>query len=398
MQHHSVPQTVAAVLLSLLFLAGCTVRVDSAVELASDDTAVVDLTVGIMLDQDLPPGATDGADTELTPEQAMDGLEQTAQDCGFDVDQAAAEPYEEDGFMGASVRLDGISLDAVNCFFTSEDQQFFSSFDISREDADFVFAAEVVDVGGLLSGGLGQKRVVAQASNDPSVDPGAVDQEALDQLEQELGDELDGLGDLPGLGDAEVTFELTFALTFPGEVEQNNATQVDGNSASWELDGSGGIMMASGGAESGGGIGAVLPWVLVALLLLAGVGLLIFVLVRSRGNKDQASAGPYGPGQFGQGAPGQPGQWAPQQQPSGQPPQTGPPSQPNQWAPQQPPGQPQQPSGQPQQPPGQPQQPPGQPAEPPQGSSSGEGQSDKPYDPSATRVFRPQDPSGPDNT
>jgi hypothetical protein len=57
---------VLPILLTMLALlaAGCQVRIDTAVDLREDDTAVVDLTVGVKLQEGLPPEVAGGASEE----------------------------------------------------------------------------------------------------------------------------------------------------------------------------------------------------------------------------------------------------------------------------------------------------------------------------------------------
>ncbi|HUG85753.1 MAG TPA: hypothetical protein VMM13_14405 [Euzebya sp.] len=429
-----------AVGLLALALAGCQVRVDSDIELRADDTAVLDLTVGIMLEEGLPPEATEDP---LDPAEAEEGLTETAASCGFSTDVASVEPYAEDGFEGARIILDGISLEALNCFFTDDvDNQFFDTFSVTREGDDFVFAASIPNLAAELTEGLAGQKVNRSRTEVAQEDP----EELLSELEQQLEDAfsegavpgelpgtegLDALGEgLGALGDPDELFEITVSVTFPGGVGEHNATRVEGNTAIWELGGNGGTLMARGGADSGVLGGVSLLVILLVVLGLLLIALVVFLLLRRRGKGSPPEYGQPGlgqapPGYGQQPPPGQPA-WG-QQPPPGQPGfgaqpgwgQQPPPGQPGfgaqpGWGQQPPPGQPgfgEQPGYGQQPPPGQPgvgdqpgwgqQPPPGQPGwgqqppapQPPQQPDAAETppEADKPVNPDATRTFRPQD-------
>ncbi|WP_420180695.1 LppM family (lipo)protein [Paenarthrobacter sp. TA1.8] len=133
--------------------------------------------------------------------------------------------------------------------------------------------------------------------------------------------------------------EASVKFTFPGKVVEANGATVDGNTATFDMLALNGTVVQAK-AEANSGIPMWIIWILVAVLVIAGALVLLFVLLRKRSARQEpalAGATPYGqPGDAPQ--PGQAG-YAPQQQPAYNPQQP--------YAPQQPPYSPQPPVQQP---------------------------------------------------
>ncbi|CAN5511063.1 hypothetical protein BH23ACT9_BH23ACT9_15140 [soil metagenome] len=411
----------------LTLLAGCQVRIDTGIDLRSDNTAVVDLTFGIMFEEGLPDGFADEmGEDPMNPEDAEADIMASADACGFSAADVDVQPFSEDGFDGARIRLDGITLDAVNCFFSEDgDEQFFETFSLTREGDEYVFNASIRNLAADFEEGLGQgfgnKTVGGREVAQEEVDPEAI----LSELEA-LGSELEGLEgfeDLQGFEDlfgggfgeglenpAEL-FQITIRLSFPGGVRDSNATRVEGSTAIWELDGSGGVLTARGGAGGGGADTAeaatadagddtagadggatsaaaepaaaatsFLPWLLIGLGVLVLVVVLV-LLLRRRGQSSPPPGqfdpnAPQGYGSAPQGYGGAPGQGYAAAPPA--------------WS-----QQPQQPQWDQQAPPQQPQWD-QQPTPPPVHQPAPSPQQDQPaqspgYNPDSTRTFRPED-------
>ncbi len=133
--------------------------------------------------------------------------------------------------------------------------------------------------------------------------------------------------------------EASVKFTFPGKVVEANGATVDGNTATFDMLALNGTVVQAK-AEANAGIPMWIIWILVAVLVIAGSLVLLFVLLRKRSARQEpalAGAAPYGqPGNAPQ--PGQAG-YAPQQQSAYNPQQP--------YAPQQPPYSPQPPVQQP---------------------------------------------------
>ncbi len=407
----------AALALAVLSLlaAGCQVRVDAGIELQPDDVASVDLTIGIRLEEGFPSDVP--TEDAMSVEDTESEIADLASTCGFDASAADITQYDEDGFMGVNVALDSIPLDAVNCFFTEQgDDQFFQSFELERDGDEYVFAATIPDLTqgfteafseGFSEGLGGQKRQVAAEGDAP------LDEDALgDALEEGFGE---------ALQNPEELFEITIRVTFPGNVGENNATRVEGTTAIWEVGAGETQLMARGEASEGGGLGGTLLWVLVGILFLAGLGLILFLVLRGRNRTSPTDTPAYQGGPPGTGVPpghegahfppaGGPGTVPPQGAPGQAPPpgvapggpppaswggtppvsQTPPPpGDPGGWG--QSPQAPQPPPPQPQAPP-----PPVPDQSPPPPAPEGPADGGEPPARGATRTFRPQDLLPPD--
>ncbi len=134
--------------------------------------------------------------------------------------------------------------------------------------------------------------------------------------------------------------EASVKFTFPGKVVEANGATVDGNTATFDMLALNGTVVQAK-AEANAGIPMWIIWILVAVLVIAGALVLLFVLLRKRSARQEpalAGATPYGqPGYAPQ--PGGQAGYAPQQQSAYNPQQP--------YAPQQPPYSPQPPVQQP---------------------------------------------------
>ena len=134
------PRIRPAVLLALmaLVLSGC--MVDVGIEVRDDDTAAVDISFGVQAGAFPDASATE----DLDPEEAQGDVEEVAGRCGFDPGAVSTEEFEQDGFQGVRVRVDPLSLEALNCFFTEDaDDALFETFSLTREGDTYVFNASL---------------------------------------------------------------------------------------------------------------------------------------------------------------------------------------------------------------------------------------------------------------
>ncbi len=192
---------VALLILLVLGMSACTIRLDVGVDVKEDETG--SLTMFIGLDDEMSQLASQfgGDDTSI-----VDQLTQQAPE-GFD-----SEPYSEDGFEGVKLSTTFNSIADLNTKLTSagSDQagaiggNLVNDFSLTHEGDEFHFSANLTGVD------QGLTDVIGEAGG---------------------GDMLSGFD--PGvLSDA---FDVRFSLTLPGNVKDNNADTVNGNTLTWNL-------------------------------------------------------------------------------------------------------------------------------------------------------------------
>ncbi|WP_341249919.1 LppM family (lipo)protein [Euzebya pacifica] len=317
-------------LIALLVLStACTVRFQTDVVLSEDNTATLDLIIGVRFEGDWPAEASEVAE-DMDPEEAASDIRALADQCGFSEDAVTAGEYTEDDFMGVQITLTSVPVESINCFLGQDPDSPFEEFSIVRDGDDFVFNG-TIDLNQAVAGsGLGQKRQVAQA--EVAQDTPEEIQQQVDEAFSELEQQLEGLPtdfptDFPedfaseledfgsefeqgfedALGGAAPEFEATVSVTFPGEVSEHNAETIDGNTVTWNLSvDSPTTMMAVGSATEGGGSGSLL-FIIIGVVVLLLILLGLFLFLRSRGKKKAAAPAFGGPPGAGYGAPGQPG-------------------------------------------------------------------------------------------
>ena len=249
-------------------LAGC-VKMDMALELQADDT--VDGTMIV---------AVSSALAELSGQDPDTIAEQLAGD-SIDLEQGtitSQEPYDDGEYIGSTMTFEGETLDS---FAGTSDGE----LGIVRDGDDFV-------VSGTLD--LSEAALGAGADADATV---ATMMESID---------------------------IQISVTFPGEVSEHNG-QLSGNTVTWTPNYGETLELSARGSAVEGGGGSDLPLGLligIGAAVLVAVGLIVFLVVRSRKSSAQpaAATAAYGaPAQPGYAAPQQPAQPGYGQQPPAQP-------------------------------------------------------------------------------
>ncbi|MCE7884153.1 MAG: hypothetical protein DYH08_09890, partial [Actinobacteria bacterium ATB1] len=277
------PTVVAAL---ALVLSGC---FRSEIGIDVHDAKSVDITILMAFDTE----SMSGFMPEGTGDDLFDQLDETPP---FPVDteqEVEIEPYDEDGYQGAKYTVKDVPLDEVQDLLGSD-----------------TFELEWGPDGG---------RFEATASMEglPGVGDLTESLPGLGDLGGELGGELppdapEGLGNLDDLGAQMDQFltqgmqdmSVSFSVTMPGPVEENNGTEVRGNTVVWKFSGDqlqsteASVMSATWGPA-----GSSIPWMWMAIggaaLLLV---VLVIVLVTRRKRPEPALGGEY-PGGHGAGPP-----------------------------------------------------------------------------------------------
>lgn len=230
---------VAATAVMVLALAGC-FKLDMDLTVNSDDT--LDGTVVFAIDKDLSEMAG-GQDSELDQGNLPEG--------------ATVEDYDQDGFVGQKVTLDGVSMDELNTSFSGEgDTGGPGQWQLTHEGDEYRFTGDM-DMTDLASSG---------------------------------SDELDMSAFMQGA-------ELRVALTFPGEVTESNG-KVDGNTVVWEPKIGEKNEMTAVAKESSGLSTWIIVGIAAAVVLLLLIAAGVVLLVRGRGTppeQAQQTAAPMGP-------------------------------------------------------------------------------------------------------
>ncbi|GMA24318.1 hypothetical protein GCM10025864_20770 [Luteimicrobium album] len=228
-------------------LAGC-VKLDMAFTLHSDDTASGTVVYAI---QDSAAEAL-GQDPEDLLTEGTDG-EDPATDFG---EGATSEPYHEGGYTGTRITLKNTSIDDLDQGSGDED-----ALSIKRDGDEFVVSG---------------KLDLAELADDSG----------------DLGD----AGSLVSPDQIASLFDVTIAITFPGEVvSADKSAKVDGNTVTWTSD-AGTVLnldargKATGDGDGGGGGGGVPVWVwiLVGVVVLAVAAAVVLALTR-HGRTDGAA-------------------------------------------------------------------------------------------------------------
>jgi hypothetical protein len=235
-----VKRYVLILMLLALVLSACTIRFDVGVVVNEDETGTFSLFMG--LDEELQQLANEGGAEGL---DLTEGLEDVPE--GWTVEEVS-----EDGFDGVRASTDFDSFEDLEKRLgelnestdTGIGTDFLSDFGLTHEGDEFRFE---VDVSGL-------------------------DQELTDAMgEGGGGDDLfSGMDPATFLEDL---FEIRFKLTLPGEIGDNNADVVEGNTLIWNvgLSDEGGTYEAV--SSTGGSNSALLyAGIGVAALVVAGVG------------------------------------------------------------------------------------------------------------------------------
>lgn len=241
-------------------LAGC-VKMDMALELQADDT--VDGTMIV---------AVSSALAELSGQDPDTIAEQLAGD-SMDLEQGtitSQEPYDDGEYIGTKMTFEGETLDS---FAGTTDGE----LGIVREGDEFVVSG------------------------------------TLDLSEAALGAGGDANETVAGMMD---DIDIQISITFPGKVSEHNG-ELSGNTVTWSPKfGETLELSARGSAVEGGGGSSGLPIALligIGVAVLVAVGLIVFLVARSRKSSAQPAAA--APGYAGYGAPqapAQPGYGAPQ--------------------------------------------------------------------------------------
>lgn len=226
-------KTIGLAAASVVALAGC-IKMDMHLDLQSDDSVDGTMTVAVSK----PLAELSGQDADALVDQMRSDFLGSSDD----FDSVSADPYEDDDFIGSTMRFEGAALDQFSGGATGD------SISIVRDSDEFVIS-------------------------------GVMD----------LADEAEDL-DMSMLGGA---MDIKIAVTFPGAVASHNG-ELDGRTVTWipkigerlEID-------ARGSAVGGGGGGLpLLAIVGIGLAVLAVVLVVVILLLRNRSRS--ADAVPYG--------------------------------------------------------------------------------------------------------
>jgi hypothetical protein len=226
-------------LLLALGLSACTIRFDVGVDVNEDETGTFALFVGF--DEEFQQLAEQGGGDDLN---ITEGLEEVPE--GW-----SAEEVTEDGFEGVRIATDFSSFEDLETRLgelnettdTGVGTDFLSGFGLTHEGDEFRFK---VDVSGL-------------------------DEELTGAIGEGGGEDLFSGIDPTSL--IEDLFQIRFKLTLPGEIGDNNADSVEGNTLVWNvgLSDEGGTYEAV--STTGGGSSALLyVGIAAAGLVVVGVG------------------------------------------------------------------------------------------------------------------------------
>lgn len=206
----------------VLALAGC-VRVQAELRLEPDDTVDGQIVVAVALSDDTEDARSEALDRVGDIESALLGS------LG-DAPGVSTSAYDEDGYLGSRITLDGVALDA----FSGQRPE---SFRFVREDDEYVFTG------------------------------------VLDFTAQSIPDDGDG-------GDES---NLTVAISFPGEVAEHNG-ELDGQTVRWSTTTDERVEMRARGAASAPGVPALVIVLVIAglLVLVAAAVLGVWLVLRKR--------------------------------------------------------------------------------------------------------------------
>lgn len=257
------PATSALIALAAaVILTGC-YRINVSIEVDDDGSGEASFLMAVdpgAFESLMGPMAEFGDEGEFSRDELC-SPEALAESFGEVTDDMTVEPYDEDGYCG---EIRTVSFDA--------DEGVGSALsDMSADDGSFVLE-ELPDGGWRF-----EANDVSAAPTDEGLDDEFVDAEMMEML----------------LGDAEFTFEVTL----PGKPVDHNATSVDGNTFTWDLDIFDPVANLYAETEPGdpGGSSSSWIWIVVVVVAIAVAGAVAFVLLRRRSEPDG------GPGDTGTG-------------------------------------------------------------------------------------------------
>lgn len=238
-------------LLLTLALSACTIRFDIGVDVNEDESGTFVLFMGF-----------DEEFRQLMEQSGGEDLDFT-QDLSEVPDDWTVEEVTEDGFEGVRISSEFSDFEDLERRIEELDSttdtgistDFLSDFGLTHEGDEFRFRVDVSGLGDDLAGSLGSEGGDLVEGMDPSA------------LIEDL-------------------FQIRFKLTLPGEIGENNADEVDGNTLLWNvgLSDDGGTYEAV--SSTGGGSSAlILGAVAVAAVVGVGVG-----VTAAKRRKDQSAA------------------------------------------------------------------------------------------------------------
>lgn len=208
-------RTVAIALIAVFALTGC-LRMNVAMTLNTDNT--VDTTMVVAIEKGV--GESLGMSDD-------DVLEQLTGELGADLDGGTQEPYDQDGFIGTKVTVEGQSLDEI-------------------------------------AGDVGTEGLSITRAGDTFVVDGTLEDAGTETTEE-----------LP------VGAEVTVSITFPGEVTEHNGT-LEGTTVTWDLMDAPETIHAVGNATTDEGLPGWVMIALAVLLFLVIVAVVGVIAFRSR--------------------------------------------------------------------------------------------------------------------
>jgi hypothetical protein len=239
-----------------LSLTAC-MKMDMNLEINADDTVDGSVVMAFSRDfMDMAGMMGEDADMDDLLEGFMD-FDPESEDVP---DYASVEPYDDGDFVGQQMNFDGAPLEE---FSEGADM---SGMSIVREGDQFVF-----------------------------------------QGDMDMTDETGEMGDIPPGMLENMDFDLRVSITFPGEVLEHNGS-LSGTTVTWEPQiGEPNDMFAR--AMDSGGAGGGMPvwlWIVIGVVIVAGLAGLLFFMSRSKGEPAPADAAAPVPAPVAPGMPGAP--------------------------------------------------------------------------------------------
>ena len=247
--------TIFIALATTLALTGC-LKVDMALEVHEDSMVSGEMTMGISkAAKQMMEGFAESFGDEA---DASGGLDDEFFEADDVPEGATVEPYEDDKFIGQTMKFDKVSLEEINQSTTEEDSD---EWTLRREGDTFVFEAD---------GDFGGEE--ASEAQDTDMDLG------FEELFAEA--------------------ELRIAVTFPGDVIESNG-EIDGRTVVWTPEFGDqltmhavaqaeddsilpGFLSNSSSSESGFGVTGVVLAVMGGLLVLLVIALGLLLITRRK--------------------------------------------------------------------------------------------------------------------
>lgn len=246
-------------LLLTLALSACTIRFDIGIDVNEDESGTFTLFMGFDEEFQQLAEQSGGEDLNIT-----EGLEDVPE--GWTVEEVT-----EDGFEGVRISTDFTSFEDLDSKIaelgdtadTGIGTDFLSGFELTREGDEFHFQVDVTGLDDELTGALGD-------SGDEDLFSGLDTSSLIEDL-----------------------FEIRFKLTLPGEIGDNNADVIDGNTLIWNvgLSDDGGTYEAVsnvGGSNSALLVGAAV----VAAAIAVGVGVTVVKRRKNTAAEDAVNSTP----------------------------------------------------------------------------------------------------------